>query len=67
MFPTPNASDNRNRGNLSNPAVQRRLKKGKQLGLSMVVSPVSGQLNPEWVEWLMGYPKDYTLPEEETK
>ena len=67
MFPTPNASDNRNRGNLSNPAVQRRLKKGKQLGLSMVVSPVSVQLNPEWVEWLMGYPKDYTLPEEETK
>ena len=25
------------------------------------------QLNPEWVEWLMGYPKDYTLPDEETK
>jgi len=22
-------------------------------------------LNPEWVEWLMGYPKDYTLPEED--
>tara|TARA_Y100001963_G_scaffold43551_2_gene61047 strand:- start:12479 stop:12913 length:435 start_codon:yes stop_codon:yes gene_type:complete len=23
-----------------------------------------GQLNPEWVEWLMGYPVDYTLVED---
>jgi len=26
-----------------------------------------GQLNPTWVEWLMGYPEDYTLIEEEEK
>jgi len=24
-----------------------------------------GHLNPTWVEWLMGYPEDYTLIEEE--
>ena len=24
-----------------------------------------GHLNPEWVEWLMGYPEDYTLIEDE--
>ena len=24
-----------------------------------------GQLNPTWVEWLMGYPEDYTLIEDE--
>jgi len=59
-WPTPQASDHRDRGNLSNPSVQRRLKIGKQLSLSMVVSPTSGQLNPTWVEWLMGYPTGWT-------
>ena len=60
FFPTPNASDNRDRGNLSNPSIQRRQQLGKQLNLSMVVSKVSGQLNPTWVEWLMGYPSEWT-------
>ena len=59
-WPTPQASDHRDRGNLSNPAIQRRLSLGKQLNLSMVVSPTSGQLNPRWVEWLMGYPDGWT-------
>lgn len=59
-WPTPQASDHRDRGNLSNPAIQRRLSLGKQLNLSMVVSPTSGQLNPQWVEWLMGYPDGWT-------
>jgi hypothetical protein len=59
-WPTPSASDNRDRGNLSTPAIQRRLSKGKQLMLSMVVSEVSGQLNPTWVEKLMGWPDDWT-------
>jgi len=60
LWPTPQASDHRDRGNLSNPAIQRRLSLGKQLNLSMVVSPTSGQLNPQWVEWLMGYPDGWT-------
>ena len=60
MWPTPQASDNRDRGNLSTPSVQRRLKQGKQLMLSMVVSKKSGSLNPTWVEWLMGWPIDWT-------
>ena len=55
-FPTPQASDNRDRGNLSTPAIQRRMEKGKQINLSMSVSTESGRLNPEWVEWLMGWP-----------
>jgi hypothetical protein len=37
MWPTPNASDNRDRGNLSDPSVQRRIAMGKQIGLSMMV------------------------------
>tara|TARA_Y100001963_G_scaffold141475_1_gene209737 strand:+ start:175 stop:360 length:186 start_codon:yes stop_codon:yes gene_type:complete len=42
------------------PAIKRRADKGKQLNLSMVVSETSGSLNPTFVEWLMGYPEDWT-------
>ena len=65
MWPTPNASDNRDRGNMSDPAIQRRIKKGKQVGLTMAVKdkPGIGTLNPDWVEWLMGYAPGYTDPE----
>jgi hypothetical protein len=59
MWPTPNASC-RDRGNMSMPSIQRRAAIGKQLNLSMVVHPTSGQLNPTWVEWLMGWPIGYT-------
>jgi hypothetical protein len=59
-FPTPQASDCRDRGNMSNPSIQRRAEKGKQLNLSMVAHPTSGQLNPTWVEWLMGWPLGWT-------
>ena len=61
MFPTPNASDCRDRGNMSQPSIQRRAEIGKQLNLSMVVHPTSGQLNPFWVEWLMGFPIGFTV------
>jgi hypothetical protein len=60
FWPTPNASDCRDRGNMSNPSIQRRAKIGKQLNLSMVVHPTSGKLNPTWVEWLMGWPLGWT-------
>jgi len=60
MFPTPSANDNRDRGNLGTPAIQRRIAKGKQIMLSMSVSKESGALNPNWVEWLMGWPIGHT-------
>ena len=61
-WPTPQASDNRDRGNMSNPSIQRRVKIGKQIGLSTAVKPDShgGSLNPTWVEWLMNWPKNWT-------
>jgi len=59
-FPTPQASDNRDRGNLGSGAIQRRKEKGKQIGLSQSVSDTSGALNPLWVEWLMGWPLGWT-------
>ena len=60
MWPTPQASDNRDRGNMSNPSIQRRIAKGKQIMLSQSVDRNSGQLNPTWVEWLMGWPLGWT-------
>ena len=59
-FPTPNTEDWKNRGNMSNASIQRRVKIGKQVSLSMVVHPTSGQLNPTWTEWLMGWPLEWT-------
>jgi DNA (cytosine-5)-methyltransferase 1 len=60
MWPTPQASDNRDRGNMSNPCIQRRVAMGKQIMLSQSVDPTSGQLNPTWVEWLMGWPAGWS-------
>jgi len=60
LWATPQASDNRDRGNMSNPAIQRRVAMGKQIMLSQSVDPNSGQLNPTWVEWLMGWPLGWT-------
>jgi len=59
-WPTPQASDTRDRGNLSMPAIIRRKQKGKQIALSMSVSTVCGKLNPPWVAWLMGWPIGWT-------
>ena len=60
LWPTPQANDNRDRGNFSSGAVMRRQEKGKQLYLSQTVSESTGALNPTWVEWLMGFPLGWT-------
>jgi hypothetical protein len=60
QWPTPQASDNRDRGNLGSPATLRRKEKGKQISLGQSVSDISGALNPPWVEWLMGWPLGWT-------
>ena len=60
FFHTPQASDNRDRGNMSNPSIQRRVKIGKQLSLSQSVHPTNGKLNPDWVEFLMGWAVSWT-------
>ena len=60
MFPTPTTMDAKDRGCLKHGCIQKRLAEGKQLGLSQVASPISGTLNPTWVEWLMGYPIGWT-------
>ena len=69
MWPTPQAADNRDRGNMSDPSVQRRIKIGKQVMLSQKVKKTkgTGSLNPDWVEWLMGYGQGYTDPDNKDK
>jgi hypothetical protein len=59
-WPTPQVSDSKDRGNLSNPSIQRRIEIGKQVNLQMCVSQTSGQLSPMFVEWLMGWPQGWT-------
>jgi hypothetical protein len=58
MLPTPNASDNRNRGNPNDPCIKKRIENGKQVGLTMMVD---GQLNPPFVMEMMGFPPNWTL------
>ena len=53
MLPTPTAQDAANNGG---PSQHRR----DTLPLNAVVN---GQLNPTWVEWLMGWPSGWTVLE----
>lgn len=53
LFPTPKAQNSRGHG-----------EKHGDGGESLDVA-VGGQLNPDWVEWLMGFPFGWTDPEKE--
>ncbi len=56
-LPTPQTSDNRDCGNAAtSPCITRRRKVGKQLMLSQVAKDRPGNLNPDWIEWFMGWP-----------
>ena len=54
MWPTPRASANENRQTKRTPSQEAGTH-----GLSLAAE-VGGQLNPEWVEWLMGFPLGWT-------
>ena len=58
LFPTPGASDHRDRGGPETASIQRRIATGQQVGLSMIVT---GALSPAWVACLMGFPPGWTL------
>lgn len=57
LLPTPNASDHRDRGNVSHPSIRRRMRLGKQIGLSMLFER---EPCPLCVEGMMGFPPGYT-------
>ncbi len=59
-WPTPTASDS---NKWSNESLRERQIKGRQVRLNTAVSPEGGsggRLNPDWVEWLMGWPIGWT-------
>lgn len=57
-WPTPSKSDYRT-GYPDSEAGRRREERGKTEPLRDVAAP-GGQLNPDWVEWLMGWPIGWT-------
>jgi hypothetical protein len=60
LWPTPQATDS---NKWSNQTLIDRKAKGQQIRLNTAVSPqggAGGQLNPAWVEWLMGWPIGWT-------
>jgi hypothetical protein len=61
-YPTPQASDNRDRGNMQDESIKRRIAIEKQIGLSAFVKEQAGpgSLSPDWTEWLMGWPIGWT-------
>jgi hypothetical protein len=72
LWPTTNASDHRDRGSYNDPCIQRRVKMGKQVNLSMIAQGTGkmesgstaqtenkGSLNPQFPCWLMGIPSEW--------
>ena len=54
MWPTPTSRDWKDGKNIG------KAKRNYLLGRSVEASQQSGSLNPNWVEWLMGYPIGWT-------
>lgn len=65
LFPTPSATPRgahtgKNSGSVDQESNQRTSEKGVTYGATLQTVVGSGQLNPEWVEFLMGYPTGWT-------
>ena len=60
MYPTPTASLEKH--STKEAYWENRIQKGRQEDIQMRVykETGSGSLNPQWVEWLMGYPEGWT-------
>ena len=76
MFPTPKASDSKGSGPAGSKSAEHDLVHGNLRGVVLYATPweryenqermnalndqIGGQLNPTWVEWLMGFPIGWT-------
>ena len=61
MFPTPKATDYKGSGPAGSKSAEHDLKKGNLKGTVMYLEQGNGgQLNPDWVEWMMGFPLGWT-------
>ena len=60
-FPTPRASDGKRNQAQATDSTQKKVNSGQAtLGESIVNQESRGNLNPYWVEWLMGWPIGYS-------
>ncbi len=57
MFPTPRSSDGEK--GIRTPEGAAKERERRKNGVDLPTS-VGGSLNPNWVEWLMGYPVGWT-------
>tara|TARA_R100000808_G_scaffold552_2_gene2831 strand:- start:252 stop:623 length:372 start_codon:yes stop_codon:yes gene_type:complete len=60
MWPTPRASEWKGVGPLGSKSHQYRLDKSYLDATVQEAEGRTGKLNPEWVEWLMGWPIGWT-------
>ena len=60
LWPTPRASEWKGVGPIGSKSHQHRLAKGYLDAGVQEVNGATGQLNPNWVEWLMGFPPGWT-------
>ena len=66
IWPTPTASSHKTAGPHGSKSHQHDIAKGNLRGVVMEPDN-TGQLNPTWVEWLMGFPLGWTdLEDSET-
>ncbi len=66
MWPTPRVQDCRGeRKETHDTRMAKRKAAGQSTGgYSSLAGQVGGQLNPTWIEWLMGYPSEWTALED---
>ena len=60
FWPTPRASEWKGVGPLGSKSHQHRLAKGYLDATVQEREGMTGKLNPEWIEWLMGFPAGWT-------
>lgn len=60
LFPTPRASEYKDSGPVGSKSHSHMLSKDYLCAVVKEPDAPSGKLNPQWVEWLMGYPTDHT-------
>jgi hypothetical protein len=60
MWPTPQAADRKGTGQPGTKSHTNHLERGSLLTAAVTESTAGGQLNPTWVEWLMGFPLGWT-------
>jgi hypothetical protein len=58
MWPTPTARDHKGQNSLKH--IEEKPRHNSQLPNRLRQKGITGSLNPTWVEWLMGYPAEYT-------